>query len=253
MFHVEHCQQETLMKYPGTNCTIMNDKLDVYAKMINESKNRFNLTGLKTINEIQSVLITESLLPFAAINVPRGTLIADIGTGAGIPGIPLSILLEDALVTMFDATQKKIEFIKEVIKKLDINNAGAICGRVEELGKTTVYRESYDWVTTRAMADPYLVAELGAPLLKTGGYLYLYTSEKQAELNEIVINHISELGLAELKGEAKQSVFKTGCGGLLFTKIRSTDIKYPRRINAIKRDISNILVKEQAPSVIKEL
>ncbi len=239
MFHVEHFQQETLMKYPGINCNKNNDKLDIYAQMIFQSNNRFNLTGFKTIEEIQSVLIAESLLPFAAINVPRGTLIADIGTGAGIPGIPLSILLEDAFFTMFDATQKKIDFIKEVIKKLNINNADAISGRVEEFGKNAAYRETFDWVTARAMADPYMTAEFGAPLLKTGGYLYLYTSWKQAELHEIAISHISELGLAELKDEAKQSVLKTGCGGLLFTKTRSTDIKYPRRINAIRRDISN--------------
>ncbi len=228
------------MNYPGIKCKEKQGKLDLYARMIYESNSRFNLTGLKTLEEIQTVLIADSLSPFAAINVPRGTLIADIGTGAGIPGIPLSILMDSAVFTLVDATQKKIGFIKDTITKLGIKNADTICCRVEELGKNPVYRETFDWVATRAMADAYMAVELGAPLLKTGGYLYLYASEKQAELNERVTNHVADLGLSELKDTAKLSVLESGCGGLLFNKIRNTDLKYPRRIQAIRRDSINI-------------
>ena len=228
------------MKYPGINCIETKDKLDLYARMIHESNSRFNLTGLKTLEEIQTVLIAESLFPFEAINVPRGTLIADIGTGAGIPGIPLSILMDSAVFTLIDATRKKIGFIKDAIAKLAIKNADAICCRVEEIDKDPAYRERFDWVVTRAMADTYMAAELGAPLLKKGGYLYLYASEKQAELNERVTNHVADLGLAELKDKEKLSVSDSCCGGLLFIKTGSTDVKYPRRINAIRRDSANI-------------
>ena len=184
MFHVEHYHQETLMKYPGISTKDKTDILEQYGHLIHETNNRFNLTGLKTIEDITNTLIISSLIPFSAINVPRGTLIADIGTGAGIPGIPLSILIKSATFTLFDATNKKIEFITDVITKLGIDNARAINGRIEELGRDELYRETFDWVVTRAMAEPFMATELGAPLLKTGGYLYLYASEKQVVFHD---------------------------------------------------------------------
>ena len=123
------------------------EKLNLYSELIHESNKKFNLTGLKTVEEIRSVLIKESLIPFSAINVPRGTLIADIGTGAGIPGIPLSIMLEEAEFTLFDAALKKTEFIKKIIRVLKLNNAEAVCGRIEELGRTGSFREKFNWAT----------------------------------------------------------------------------------------------------------
>ena len=210
-------------------------KLNIYSELIHESNKRFNLTGLKTVEEIRLALIKESLIPFSAINVPRGTLIADIGTGAGIPGIPLCIMLEEAIFTLFDATLKKIEFIKDVIKLLGIKNAEAVCGRVEELGRTGSFRERFTWVTTRAMADPYMASELGAPLVKPGGFMYLYASYRQGNLPLEWMNHMSELGLEELKGIAKQKIMKSECDGILLAKKQSTDIRFPRNIKAIRR------------------
>ena len=224
------------MKYPGINDKNTEASLDKYAGLLHKYNNRFNLTGLKTVEEIQEVLIAGSIFPFRAINVPRGTLMADIGTGAGIPGIPLSIIMQKASITMFDSTLKKIEFIKEAIKKLGIENASAVCGRIEELGRDSAFRECFDWVTTRAMADPFTAVELGAPLLKTGGYMYLYASEKQSKLTGKITTHLSRLGLEELKEQKKLSVLETECSGILLVKTGSTDLKFPRRMAAIKRN-----------------
>ncbi len=224
------------MKYPGINDKNIKEILDEYAVFLHRYNSRFNLTGLKTVGEIREVLITGSINPFRAIKVPRGTLMADLGTGAGIPGIPLSIILQDASITMFDSTLKKIEFIKEAIKKLGIENASAVCGRIEELGRNSTFRGHFDWVTTRAMTDTFTAAELGAPLLKTGGYMYLYASEKQSKLTGKITTHLSRLGLEELKEQKKLSVLETECSGILLVKTGSTDLKFPRRIAAIKRD-----------------
>ena len=147
------------MQYPGINNKEKNERLNDFSRMIFDYNKKFNLTGLKTLDEIQTVLISASLLPFSAINVPRGTLIADIGTGAGIPGIPLGIMLDSAVFTLIDSTRKKIQFINEVINKLGIDNISTACERAEELGRDIILRETFDWVTTRAMADPYMASE----------------------------------------------------------------------------------------------
>jgi 16S rRNA (guanine527-N7)-methyltransferase len=235
MFHVEHQNEEAQMQYLPGLPPEKAEKLNLYSELIHESNKKFNLTGLKTVEEIRSVLIKESLIPFSAINVPRGTLIADIGTGAGIPGIPLCIMLEDAEFTLFDATLKKTEFIKKIIRVLELNNAEAVCGRIEELGRTVSFREKFNWATTRAMADPYMASELGAPLVKPGGFIYLYTSGRQGNLPLEWINHMSELGLEEIRGNAKQKIMNSECDGILLAKKQSTDMRFPRSIKAIRR------------------
>lgn len=217
------------------------EKLMQYALYLSAENLKYNLTGHKTIEDILENLIGGSLLPLPLLNVPRGTYFADLGTGAGIPGIPLSICLEDSKSVLFDSNAKKIRFIEEFCRMYKINNVRGVSCRIEEAGKDRQLRESFDWVFSRAMADLYIISEMASPLLKTGGYLYLYSRDLELTENIIVRKHLEELGL-ELccKTEENSKGIKNETEGILLKKIFPCGEKFPRRYAAIKRDRDRI-------------
>ena len=209
-------------------------------EIFNENK-KFNLTGHKTLLNIIENLFIKSLIPVKGLDVPRGTLFADMGTGAGIPGIPLAIKHPEAKAILFDSNHKKIDFINKTSNRLGISNASAIAGRIEELCRENdhahKYRGSFDMVFTRAMSDIFTITELGAPLLKVNGLLFLYSGDK-GELGNFMAEHINNLGLSMEKLPA----IEAGSGIITFRKIKETDVKYPRRISVIKRMAAKINV-----------
>ena len=212
-----------------------------YALCLFEENRKYNLTGHKTIGDILNNLIEGSLLPLPGLNVPRGTYFADLGTGAGIPGIPISIFLEESTGILFDSNIKKIRFIKEAAARCGIQGITGISCRIEEAGRDPEFRESFDWVFSRAMADLYIVSEMASPLLKTGGFLYLYSRDVELAENDNVKRHLQELGLEVLPGSwnnTKQPGERTE--GILLKKVTPCEERFPRRIAAIKRDRDKI-------------
>lgn len=146
-----------------------------------------NLTAIRDLDGIERKLIVESLRLLApldgritALGAARPTLI-DIGTGGGIPGIVLAIARPQIDVTLLDATGKKIAFLNGVIDALKLENARTIHGRAEELGLDRQIRGRYDIGTARAVASIPALMELGLPLLKRGGVLFL---SKGAEIED---------------------------------------------------------------------
>ncbi len=201
-----------------------------YADAIfNENKN-FNLTGHKSLSDIIENLIIGSLEPIKHLNVPRGTFFADLGSGSGIPGVPISIKYEGCTGTLFDSNMKKIRFINKTVSTLGIDNVSGVDIRIEEAGRMERYREKFDFVFTRAMSDLFTVAELGSPLLKKGGFLYLFINRDQSIINDYLSEHLSSLGLSlENNYSAKYD------SGLILCKIKETDPRFPRRMSVIKR------------------
>ena len=202
-----------------------------YAKAINLENQKYNLTGHKTIENIIDNLIIGSLEPVKCLNVPRGTLFADMGTGAGIPGIPIAIKHSDSQGFLFDSNQKKVRFINKTSAELGIKNINAMEIRVEEAGRMDDYREKFNLVFTRAMSDVYTIAELGSPLLKTGGYIFLFVNRNQLVFDDYLLNHLSDVGLA-VESQPEQL---HGDEGLFLRKIKPIDDKFPRRMPVIKR------------------
>jgi 16S rRNA (guanine527-N7)-methyltransferase len=235
MFHVEH-NLHILSEKTGISDP---DKLSVlhsYAEMIFNENEKFNLTGHKTFNEIIDNLIACSLEPFADVNVPRGTFFADLGTGAGIPGIPLAIKYPEISGILFDSNSKKTGFIERAAKMLRINNIKTANLRIEDAGKLPEFREMFDLVVTRAMSDLYIVAELGSPLLKTGGCLYYYTNIKKENIGSNIYRHLDLLGIEVKDFSEGTGFFKGACTeGLLLIKIKRTGERFPRRMAVIKR------------------
>ena len=239
-FHVEHLREiiETLSPATGITDRDILDRLALYCSLIFDENKKFNLTGHKTPADIALNLIAGSLTPLDLEDVPRGTSLADMGTGAGIPGIPLAIRYPDLNFTLFDSTGKKISFIETAAGRLGIKNVTAVCARIEDLAREKNYRETFDLVVSRAMSDVYMAGELCSQFIKVNGLLYLYVSDRQRALEKPVIEHLFRLNL-RAAGETPPLPVKT-YGGLLLKKTGKTSDTYPRRITVIKRGISEL-------------
>ncbi|MBP7734833.1 MAG: 16S rRNA (guanine(527)-N(7))-methyltransferase RsmG [Spirochaetes bacterium] len=224
-----------------TGVTIDSDKevkLIKYAELIHETNKKFNITGFKTVEDIIKNLIVGSLDPLFSLNVPRGTLFADIGTGAGIPGVPLAIFNENWKGLCIDSNSKKISFVKSVIQKCGIENLQVHNGRLEDLARGEM-RETCDYVFSRALGEIFFVLEVGAPLLKKQGLLYVYSHAAPEELSSSMCNHATEVGLTLLQ-RSRYTEYGFGDTGLLFFKSGATESRYPRKTAAIKRDIARL-------------
>ncbi len=225
-----------LSQRTGCNDNLKLTQLIDYANSIYSENKKYNLTGHKTIEDIIENLIVGSLEPVKNLIVPRGTIFADIGTGAGIPGIPLAIKYNECQGILFDSNQKKIRFINKTAAHLKISNVKGVDTRVEDAGRLSIFRSQFDIVVTRAMSDIYTIAELASPLLKIGGYIFLYINNTQIEFSDYLMEHLTDIGLSvDTEISSKNISGNNIAEGLILTKIKETDEKYPRRMPVIKR------------------
>jgi 16S rRNA (guanine527-N7)-methyltransferase len=210
-----------------------------YAALIHEGNKRYNLTGLKSSEEILCKLILGSIEPLLNFIVPRGTKFADIGTGAGIPGIPIAIYFGDAIGALIDSNNKKISFVNQVIHHLNLDNVYALQGRAEELAHKQL-RGTFNMVFSRAFGHISIVAELAAAFVVPGGLVYMYSNDRVQDLSEQVIDHIGKFGMKMINPK------EYGLHGLkeinlLMEKTGVTNSIYPRKMPAIKRNMIKLV------------
>lgn len=152
-------------------------ELDAYCDLLLERNRQMNLTA---ITDRESVFLRHfedslALLDYEAVWDGVCSVI-DIGTGAGLPGIPLAMAMPGIQFTLVDATTKKVAFVNEAIQMLGIRNAIAVQGRAEELGHMGEYRERYDLCVSRAVAGLATLAEYCLPFVTVGGRFVAYKS-----------------------------------------------------------------------------
>ena len=142
-------------------------KLYIYMNLLIEWNKKINLTTITDWKDIILKHFADSL----TINkrMESESRVLDIGTGAGFPGIPLSILNEKTKFTLVDSLNKRLLFLEEVINNLNIKNVELIHARAEEFGKNKKNRESYDIVVSRAVASMNILLEYMLPNTKVGG------------------------------------------------------------------------------------
>jgi len=214
------------------------DRLELlcrYARLVVESNRKFNLTGYSSIEEVEEGLIINSIDPLKGLNVPRGTSFVDIGTGAGVPGLPLSIFHRGLRGLLLDSNTKKIRFIQGVVADLGLNNVEARSIRLEEAGHKDELRGKFDFLFARALGNPYFTIEMGAPLLKEGGHLYMYSNIRAEDLHGDVLHHGERLGVVIVES-GERDLLGISHEGLLFKKISATADAYPRRFSVVKRE-----------------
>ena len=147
-------------------------QLEKYIGLLNNWNQYMDLTSVTNINEIISRHIIDSLSPIASkIDLlPKGVSIIDIGSGAGLPGIPLAIARPDISVTLLDSQKKRVNFLNTVINDISLKNVKTVHGRAEDIAILPEYKEFYDIATARAVAPLNVLLEYLMPYVKIGGF-----------------------------------------------------------------------------------
>lgn len=158
-----------------------------YGERLLATNERMNLTAITDPEQVQILHFLDALSLVPAIeawckanNVVRPTVL-DVGSGAGVPGIPLKIALPDLRLTLLDATGKRVSFLQETLTALGLRGIGAVQGRAEELGRDAEWREQFDLVTARALARLPTLLEWCLPFASVGG---LVLAPKAGDLTE---------------------------------------------------------------------
>lgn len=143
----------------------MIDKLDKYADLLKEWNEKMNLTAIVEKEEVIEKHFFDSLLLLNYVD--KCETLADIGTGAGFPGMVIAIAKPEIKVTLIEPTGKRCTFLETIKKELSLDNVEIINQRAEEC--VSIYREMYDVVTARAVANLQILAELCIPFVKING------------------------------------------------------------------------------------
>ncbi len=211
--------------------------LDQYAHLLADYE-LANVIGTKDRDRIviEHLLDSLSCLLFESLN--RASSLIDVGTGGGLPGVPLGIVRPELNVTLLEATEKKINFLKYVREELNLRNLRLLNARVEEVGKGLEQREVFEVATARALAALPVVAEYCAPLVRIGGAVLAMKGRLSEEEVAQGAAAAPELGLelrAVLGVEYSAGLTQKERRLVVFEKVAATPKKFPRRVGLAKK------------------
>lgn len=217
------------MKKIDINITDMQiKKFFSYMNLLIEWNQKINLTTIVAPKEIiiKHFVDCGTILKY----LKDGENIIDIGTGAGFPGIPVKILNENLNVTLVDSLNKRINFLNEVCKTLNLNNVELVHSRAEDLAKNKEYREKFDKTISRAVANLSTLAEYDLPFIKNGGQMVamkgfeideeLKNAEKAINILGGKVKEVNKFNLIDT--DNKRSI-------VVIDKIKATPKQYPRK------------------------
>lgn len=208
------------------------EQLNKYYELLIEYNKVMNLTGITEKKQVYLKHFYDSLTIAKIINLENEDNLCDIGTGAGFPGLVIKILFPKLKVTLVDSLNKRIEFLKKVIKELKLDNIEAIHERAEEFAKKN--REKYDVATTRAVAPLNILLEYTVPILKENKYFIAYKGNISQEINNSK-NAFNKLNCQVEKIEEFKLPIEESVRNLIkIKKIKKTNIKFPRKYSEIK-------------------
>lgn len=199
-----------------------------YMKLLLEWNEKMNLTAITEPDEVLLKHFIDSVTAEKYIN--KNAKIIDVGTGAGFPGIPLSIIRKDLNITLMDSLNKRIKFLDEVVEKNNLVNVDTVHSRAEELARNIDYREKFDVATSRAVASLNVLLEYMVPFVKVGGYCICM---KGSNIDEELDNAKKALDILKCKVEKVERFNLPGSDYgrniLIIKKFGETSKKYPRR------------------------
>ena len=222
----------TLLKTEAEKIGIILDdtalnRLDKYAEMIVETNKTLNLTAITEPDEIVYKHFIDSLSLLTVVELEKGAKVIDVGTGAGFPGVVLLIARPDIKITLMDGTNKRLNFIQSVLDEIGLD-AEILHSRAELAGKEKAYREKFDLVTARAVANMNTLSEYCMPFVKVGGIFAPMKAAKADEELDSAKGAIKLLG-GEIDRICHLDIENCGERSIIITKkISQTPPKYPR-------------------------
>jgi 16S rRNA (guanine527-N7)-methyltransferase len=198
-------------------------QFETYYAMLADWNTRVNLTAIIEPEDVAKKHFLDSLA--AAPYLKPNAAVADVGTGAGFPGLPLLILRPDLRVTLIDSLQKRLVFLEAVLKELKLS-AELVHARAEDAGQDPKYREKFDVALTRAVSGLPVLCELTLPLVKVGGKSIAYKGDSAEELAA------SGNALKILQATAERVIIPADYGArelVILTKNGTTPKQYPRK------------------------
>ncbi len=203
------------------------DRLDKYSEMLIETNKTLNLTAITEPDEILYKHFIDSLSLLTVIELKDGAKVIDVGTGAGFPGVVLLITRPDLKITLMDGTNKRLNFISDVLKEIGLS-ADILHSRAELAGKDSKYREKYDLATARAVANMNTLSEYCLPFVKVGGIFAPMKAAKADEELDLAKGAVKLLG-GQIEKVCRLNIQNCGERCIIVTKkISQTPPKYPR-------------------------
>lgn len=209
-----------------------------YFTLLVETNKNVNLTRITDKNEVYLKHFFDSITPLITVAslFTEGARICDVGAGAGFPSIPLKILRPDLKITIVDSLAKRLTFLKNLSQELGLSDVELVHGRAEDVGQNQLYREKFEIVTARAVANMTVLSEYCLPLVQTGGFFVALKGPKaQEELDDSQkaiqvlggqLESAKELTLPDSDEERSIVVVK---------KVKATPKKYPRQAGMPRR------------------
>ncbi len=205
------------------------EQLDLFYNLLIEKNKVMNLTAITEFDEVVVKHFADSLSICKVLPENINT-VCDLGTGAGFPGIPMAIAYPNLQFTLIDSLNKRIKFLQEVVDALGLTNVTLIHARAEEAGRNKLYREQFDLVVSRAVANISTLSEYCLPLVNLGGY---FISFKSGNISEEII--ASGSAINKLGGSMDEPVYfelpetDIARSFLIIKKEKKTPKSYPRK------------------------
>lgn len=205
------------------------EQFELYYDTLTEWNQKMNLTTIREREEMYIKHFYDSIslsffIPFDSINT-----LADIGSGAGFPSIPLKIMYPHVKVTIIDSLNKRIQFLDHLTDKLQLSAIDTIHSRAEDAARNPELRDQFDLVTARAVARMNVLNELCLPFVKKSGLFAAMKGVHPADELTEATNSIKELNarLIDLYGFILPGDHKRHI--IVFKKLKETPFKYPRK------------------------
>lgn len=204
-------------------------QLDLFYELLVEKNKVMNLTAITEFDDVLVKHFADSLSICTVLPSDVKT-VCDLGTGAGFPGIPMAIAYPEISFTLIDSLNKRIKFLQEVVDTLGLTNVTLVHARAEEAGREKNYREHFDLVVSRAVANIATLSEYCLPLVKINGY---FISFKSGDIKDEI--EASGSAVKKLGGTMREPVYFTipetdiSRSFLIINKEKNTPKAYPRK------------------------
>ncbi|MDR0852008.1 MAG: 16S rRNA (guanine(527)-N(7))-methyltransferase RsmG [Clostridiales Family XIII bacterium] len=231
-FLAQHRKLVQMLRSLGVpNAENASDRMLKFMTLVLKRNEIVNLTTITDPNEFVEKHLFDSVRCYGWAEIVSAQRIADVGTGGGFPGVPLALLYPDKAFVLMDSLGKRTTFLEEAVRSLGLENVVVVKCRAEDAGRDPQFRARFDLCVSRAIAKLPVLFEYCLPLLKTGGWLYAYkTNRARSEIDESenarrLLGGSSDVSIRSLDSHVEDF----GHNIMVIQKITTTPDTYPRR------------------------